>query len=561
MENHDTLSSDRGRKRQARWSRLGASAAQNGPIWLISFVVLVSGAFTLFYALLGRYPVPAGLANPLAPTSVFHWHRALEIVQGFGFVYLSFHLIRRRRLAWGLTLGALICSILVHLYVWRLALAPALLLVLLLIFRGRFAVRGEPRGIIRGLLLSAGTLIVALLIGAVGFEFLDRSDFGTDFGLSQATWRALKQLILIGNSDLTTYTPHAAWFLEGLSLLGILAAVLAAVSFFRPVTHRLATLPHERQRAHELLSEFGGSSYGHFTTAPDKSFFFSASGRSFVAYRVVYHVALALGDPVGPAEETGKAAAAFVAYARKNGWTAAFLMPDRVTLYRELGLSVLKIGEEAVVDLERFSAGTSKGRRFRYIKRKLGGEGYSCERYPPPHPPELLEEMEDVSREWLGLPHHREYGFHQGCFDREVLAHTPIFGLREPGARMIAFVSQVPSHRAGEAKGDLMRRRPGIHCRGMDLVFTEMLLCLRDEGYRTFNLGLAPFAGVGESADSPLLERIMHGVGGRVGWFAGLGRLRQYKNKFEPAWEDRFLVYDGGLFALPRISLAMTRSL
>ena len=41
----------------------------------------------------------------------------------------------------------------------------------------------------------------------------------------------------------------------------------------------------------------------------------------------------------------------------------------------------------------------------------------------------------------------------------------------------------------------------------------------------------------------------------------GLGRLRQYKTKFEPAWEDRFLVYDRSLFALPRISLAMTRSL
>ena len=95
----------------------------------------------------------------------------------------------------------------------------------------------------------------------------------------------------------------------------------------------------------------------------------------------------------------------------------------------------------------------------------------------------------------------------------------------------------------------------------MDLVFTEMLLCLGDEGYRTFNLGLAPFAGVGEGADASLLEKIMHGVGDRVGWLAGLGRLRQYKNKFEPAWEDRFLVYDGGLFALPRIGLVMTRAL
>ena len=166
--------------------------------------------------------------------------------------------------------------------------------------------------------------------------------------------------------------------------------------------------PQERERAQRLLSEFGDSAYGHFQTAPDKSFFFPASGRSFVAYRVVYHVALALGDPVGPAEETGEAAAAFVAYARKNRWTAAFLMPDRIALYREMGLSVLKIGEEAVVDLERFAAGTSEGRRFRYIKRKLGGEGYSCERYLPPHSPELVGELEDVSQEWLALPHHRE---------------------------------------------------------------------------------------------------------------------------------------------------------
>jgi phosphatidylglycerol lysyltransferase len=337
--------------------------------------------------------------------------------------------------------------------------------------------------------------------------------------------------------------------------------VLAALRILRPVGDPPAGSPQERAHAQRVLGQFGDSSYGHFQTTPDKSFFFSASGRSFVAYRVVHHVALALGDPVGPAEEAGEAVTAFVGHARENGWTAAFLMPDRIALYRGLGLSVLKIGEEAMVDLERFAGGTARGRRFRYIKRRLGGEGYSSERYLPPLSPELIEELEDVSRDWLGLPHHREYGFHQGCFDRELLAQTPVFGLRDPGGRLIAFVSQVPSHRPGEAKGDLMRRRPGIHCRGMDLVFTEMLLCLGDEGYRTFNLGLAAFAGVGESADAPRLERIMHGVRGRVGWLAGLARLQQYKDKFEPVWEDRFLVYDRSPFALPRIGLAMSRSL
>jgi phosphatidylglycerol lysyltransferase len=310
-----------------------------------------------------------------------------------------------------------------------------------------------------------------------------------------------------------------------------------------------------------LLSEFGSSSYGHFQTFPDKSLFFSANRHSFVAYRVAHQVALALGDPVGPAGETDETASAFVAYARKNGWTAAFLMPDQVALYRNLGLSVLKIGEEAVVDLEHFAAVTSQSRRFRYFKRKLGGEGYSCDRYRPPHCLELLGELEDVSKEWLSLPHHREYGFHQGCFDREVLVETPVFGLRDPDGRLIAFVNQVPSRRQGEAKGDLMRRRPGIHCRSMDLVFLEMLLSLRSEGYRTFNMGLAAFAGVGDSPDSLLLEKVMRGVGRRVPWFAGLGRLKQYKDKFEPVWEDRFLVYDRSLLALPRIGLALTRSL
>ena len=93
--------------------------------------------------------------------------------------------------------------------------------------------------------------------------------------------------------------------------------------FFRPVGNPREASPQERERAQQLLSEFGDSSYGHFQTTPDKSFFFSASGRSFVAYRVVYHVALALADPVGPAEETREAAGAFVTYARNNGWTAA----------------------------------------------------------------------------------------------------------------------------------------------------------------------------------------------------------------------------------------------
>ena len=45
----------------------------------------------------------------------------------------------------------------------------------------------------------------------------------------------------------------------------------------------------------------------------------------------------------------------------------------------------------------------------------------------------------------------------------------------------------------------MMRRLPGwLHWATMDYLFLRIMLALEGEGHRTFNLGLAPFAGVGE---------------------------------------------------------------
>ena len=531
------------------------------PARLIGLVVFVGGCQVLLHSLLARFPTEIRLAGSILPFGTLQWHRPATLLLGFLLVYLSAHLYRRRRAAWYVATAAMTLLLALHVHHWRLALAPALLLGLLVMFRSDFTVRSEPKSIVRGLLLAAGILAVAVVVGAVGFELLDRRDFGADFGLAESLVRTLRQFSLVGNQDLTPLTRHASWFLEGLSVMGIFAEILAALSFFRPVAFRVTTLPRERQRAATILGEFGRSSYDHFKIGSDKSFFFSASGRSFIAYRTVSNVALALGDPVGPEEESEGTISGFVALCRENGWTAAFLMPEVTLAYQRLGLSVVKIGEEAVIDLDRFLAQTVNKKYFRYVRRRLEGEGYVVTRLLPPHSAELLREIREVSDEWLSLPRRREFGFCQGSFDQDTLATTPLFALRGSAGRMVAFASQVPSYRPGEANFDLMRRRPDSHWAAMDYLFQEMLGTLREEGYATFNMGMAPFAGLAEGSPSSWTEKGIRELAERVSWLSSLKGLHQYKSKFEPRWEERYLVYDGGPISLPRIGLAVARAM
>ncbi|SRR5258708_40181142 len=54
----------------------------------------------------------------------------------------------------------------------------------------------------------------------------------------------------------------------------------------------------ERIRATEIVESYARSPLD-VSKLPDKSYFFSLSGRCVIAYRVANNIAIALGDPVG----------------------------------------------------------------------------------------------------------------------------------------------------------------------------------------------------------------------------------------------------------------------
>ena len=86
----------------------------------------------------------------------------------------------------------------------------------------------------------------------------------------------------------------------------------------------------------------------------------------------------------------------------------------------------------------------------------------------------------------------------------------------------------------------------------MDFLFVGLMLWGQQEGYRWFNLGMAPLSGLENRTPAPLWNRVGAFVFDHGKHFYHFQGLRQYKEKFHPAWEPKYVAYPGGM-ALPRI--------
>ena len=86
----------------------------------------------------------------------------------------------------------------------------------------------------------------------------------------------------------------------------------------------------------------------------------------------------------------------------------------------------------------------------------------------------------------------------------------------------------------------------------MEYLFVCMMLWGKEQGYRWFNLGMAPFSGLENRALAPLWNRLGAFVFRYGEHFYNFQGLRQYKEKFDPQWRPRYLASPGGL-ALPQI--------
>ncbi len=495
------------------------------------------------------FPLEVGTAIPF-----------VKLLLGLALVLTAVPLWGRKKralpMAVGLACASSILSARDH-HVWHSAAALGVA-VLLIAIRKQFRVGAGRPTFVLALQRTSLALLVATLYGVAGFWFLEPRDFGRNFHWWEATARTLRAMLLLGDTGLTPRTPYASWFLDSLWWMSAAVFAYCIVVLFRPVRYHFSNSEIDLEHARSIAATHARTGQDFFKQSSDKSFFFSSSGQSFLAYRVAGYFALVLGDPVGPEEDLKSTIVEFVEYCQDRGWRLGFhqVQADRLALYEQLGFRGLKIGDDAVVDLDSFSLSGSAMKEFRNTVTRLGRLGYRVERFDPGCSSGMLAELRAVSDEWLSMPGHRERKFTLGRFDPEYVLSTTLYAVFDPRNEMAGFLNLVPSYQSETATVDLMRRRAVTVNGLMDYLFAMTFLDLKDQGVRRFSLGMAPVAEFDQNAKPTFEERAVRWAMLNLPFLFRADSLRRFKAKYADEWEPRYDVYRGRL-DLPRFALAL----
>ncbi|MGE0384068.1 MAG: bifunctional lysylphosphatidylglycerol flippase/synthetase MprF [Gammaproteobacteria bacterium] len=280
----------------------------------------------------------------------------------------------------------------------------------------------------------------------------------------------------------------------------------------------------------------------------DKRLLFADEDGGFVMYGTRGRSWVAMGDPVGPPQVQEDLAWQFRELADREGGRVAFYQtrPQTLPIYVDMGLIPFKLGEEAVIVLPEFSLDGAARKVLRAANSRGARDGLSLEIVGRDRVAAHLEAMRSVSDRWLAAKNTREKRFSIGAFDPGYVGRCDAALVRR-GDAVVAFATLMTTDRREEISVDLMRHTNAAPASTMMYLFVQLLLHYKAAGYGRFNLGMAPLSGLEHHPLAPLWHRFGHLLYNRGERFYNFQGLRLFKDKFDPQWEPRYLVTQGGL--------------
>jgi phosphatidylglycerol lysyltransferase len=355
------------------------------------------------------------------------------------------------------------------------------------------------------------------------------------------------------------YPEDAPRFLRASAGMLVVLGLFGAMQLLRAVPPRLS-LPSDEDLEHvRAILAKEPTTLGHLALVRDKHLLFDEQRTGFLMFAVQGTSWVAMGDPVGGSEAVQRELVwRFDELAELAGGRPVHyqVSEERLGWYAEAGASLLKLGEEARVELADFTLEGRANKGLRSNLHHMHREGLSFAVLSAAEARAALAELEQISSSWLETKAVREKGFSLGSFRADYVTAGPVAVVRREG-RLLAFANLWLGAPGGELSVDLMRHAGDGPGGLMDLMFAELLLWGRAQGYRWFSLGMAPLSGLDERDGAPVWNRVAGLVFRHGEHFYNFQGLREYKAKFHPVWSSRYLATPGGL-ALPAALLDVT---
>jgi lysyl-tRNA synthetase class 2 len=530
----------------------------------VSRIVQVAGLFDAITAVLPpRHGRMVHLMHLVPTAGILSAHAATAVV-GLTLVYLGAGLRRGKHRAWLIAVVLAALSVVLHVLKGLdlgAAGLSALLLVMLIVVRGRFHALPGPPNRWRALQAFAGLAGAGFLLGFIEVAIRANRLVGHPGVVHWAQEAALGLIGLDGpvrfqfklGGDLVSYTTGAS---------GLLAVVVAVVVLLRPGERRPQRTEDDERALRALLERYGSAdSLGYFALRTDKSLMWAPNGKAVVAYRVVNGVSLASGDPIGPESAWPEAIAAWLGDSSRHSCTPAVLGCGAAAgrAYRKAGLDVIELGDEAVVSVSSFWLEGRPMRSVRQAVNRMQRAGYTCE----------LVRQRDMSKTLLIGVMQAADAFRDGTVERGFSMALSRLGdardgdclwvlCRDADRRLRGLLRFVPWGADGFSL-DLMRGDRNADNGLNELMVVRLLSAGAELGFRRISLNFAVLRSVFARAEDlgagPVL-RIWHRILKSASRLWQLESLYRANAKYQPDWHPRYLCFPVAR-DLPRIAIAV----
>lgn len=525
--------------RQAVQSASGLAAP------VLSLLVFLSGVVLLFSGATPAIDTHLEYLSFLIPHRLIDVSHLAASLIGVLCLLLAHGLRRRLSAAWALTVGLLACAAVLSIlkgFDWEEASLLLLTAALLVLFRGAFY---RPSRLLEmpfspvNLVASICVLSAALWLMLFAYQNVPYShDLLWQFAVDADAPRTLRATL--GS--------------------GLLLAALALLWLLRPtpmVIH--APTAAELSTAARIVKTSEQPDGGLVLTG-DKALLFNPTGDAFLMFARQGRSLIALFDPIGAASCRAELIWQFRDLCDLYHVRPVFyqVRAENLPYYMDIGLSAIKLGEEARVDLPRFDLeGKGKAMKdLRYTLNRGQRDGLALEIFAAGQAP--MAALQAISEAWMQGKQVREKGFSLGRFDPDYLKHFRIAVVSLAG-RPLAFANLLETDSQELASLDLMRVHPEAPKLTMEFLMLNLLLHFKASGHQRFSLGMVPLAGLQLRRGAPLTQRLGSLVFRRGEQFYNFQGLRRFKDKFQPEWEPRYMAVPPGID--PLVSLADTAAL
>ena len=300
------------------------------------------------------------------------------------------------------------------------------------------------------------------------------------------------------------------------------------------------------KRVRSILRKYSENSLAYLSLEPDKQWFFAEGFEGVASYAVSGHTMVICGDPICADDHFAAFLTQLRQFSAKHRYRIVFLMTmaKHLDAYQAAGFGFHKSGEEAVFDVQTWSMAGGKCAKVRSSWHSAVHKGLTVKEYRPweQRDPAVERQFVDITDQWLQGKHTARLQFAVGSLMLDQPCDKRYFYAVDPDG-VIQGINVLNPYRSGKAWiVDIMRRKKGCPHGVMELLFHDIMAQLKQEGVEEASLGAAPFYRTSDHPHADFSERVEHYVYTHMNYMYGFESLQQAKAKYNPTWQDIYIV-------------------